>query len=301
MIVRADGFTRSLFFGLFHHWEPGARFMYWTAHIDESGTHSQSPILVMAAVLASAEKWEAFDAEWEALLAREALPHFHFTELTSRKRPRYDKYNSTQAQALIDECSAIVERHLEMSCVSILRKNDFNRLYKHREWKGAKIGRDSAIGVLFRATVSWIPEFLARAGLDDDPKINFIYEAGVANSGDIERLYALFKKRAPEEFQRRLGTLTFAGKGEARGLEAADCLALGGLQQERTQHQEEPSRIEDSAFTVPTQDQLPPGAPSFRLAIGEETLNSLYDQVWLDVAERRRSYTARRATQQGGA
>jgi hypothetical protein len=269
--------------------------MRWIAHFDESGTHDQSPLLVMGMTLSTVEKWEAFNEEWGALLAREGVPYFHFADLIGRRKPHYNKFkNSIEVQSLIDECAGLIERHLEMSCISLLKKSDYQAFYRERDWNQAKLPRDSALGVLFRASVSWIPIFLERAGLDDDPVIDFVYEAGVKNAGDLQRLFQLFKQRAPDEWKRRLGCLTFAKKGEACGLEASDCLSIGALRQELSQHGGGNTLIEESEFTVPTQDDLPPGsAPSFRLPIGKEVLESLYDQILLETEDRRR-YAAER-------
>lgn len=261
---------------------------YWIAYIDESGTHKESPILVMGMALAAADRWEAFEREWNAMLEREQLPYIHFTELVNRRRPRFGKYNSTQASKLLDECNSIIAAHIQMSSISILKKVDFNRFYKDQQWERSPIPRDSALGILFRATASFLPHWLREAGIDADAKINLVYEAGVKNQGDLVRLFATFKKLAPPDWQERMGTLSFATKGQARGLEAADSVSFGALQTERAYHSpDDDVGIENTHLVVAEGDPKPAGAPAFRLAVGEESLRAIYDDARAAIKDRR--------------
>jgi hypothetical protein len=51
--------------------------MILTAYIDESGTHDDSPVTIMAAYLSSARRWAAFNAEWATFLGRLGVDHLH--------------------------------------------------------------------------------------------------------------------------------------------------------------------------------------------------------------------------------
>src|SRR5487761_1153105 len=80
-------FTRTVSLGFFHNWEPRRFFMLWSVHLDEAGTHDQSPIMAMGGFLATAEQWEAFDNAWRECLASFNLPYSHCVELTGRRGP----------------------------------------------------------------------------------------------------------------------------------------------------------------------------------------------------------------------
>src|SRR5258708_23331957 len=41
--------------------------MIWTAYLDESGTHDDSPIMLMGGFLGNTEQWERFNDEWRVL------------------------------------------------------------------------------------------------------------------------------------------------------------------------------------------------------------------------------------------
>ena len=112
--------------------------------------------------------------------------------------------------------------------------------------------------------------------------VDFVYEAGATNAGDIAQLYQLLKTEAPPEWRERLGTLTFVKKGQARGLELADGVSFGSLRQEREDHGSSPTLIEVSSHTMPD-DARPPadGTAPFRLPISRRILTDLKDSLLL--------------------
>ena len=44
-------------------------------YLDESGTHDQSPISVMAGYLGTDTQWKQFEADWTALLRKAEVKH----------------------------------------------------------------------------------------------------------------------------------------------------------------------------------------------------------------------------------
>ena len=145
-----------------------------------------------------------------------------------------------------------------------------------------RLNRNSPLGILFRATASFLPSYIADARLDDRPEIDFVYEAGATNTGNIAQLYQILKTEAPPEWGERLGTLNFAEKGRARGLELADGVSFASLRQEREEHGDSPTLIEVSSRTVPD-DARPPahGTIPFRLPISRRNLTDLKDSLLL--------------------
>src|SRR5271166_2664050 len=73
--------------------------MLWTVYLDESGTHDASPILVMGAVAATANQWQIFDRQWEAVLEREQLPYIHHVDLVGRRKI-YRKYSMPEVNQI---------------------------------------------------------------------------------------------------------------------------------------------------------------------------------------------------------
>src|SRR5260221_7747840 len=60
--------------------------MIWTAYLDESGTHDDSPIMLMGGFLGNTEQWERFNDEWRFLLKNSLRSVFHWAELVHCKK-----------------------------------------------------------------------------------------------------------------------------------------------------------------------------------------------------------------------
>jgi len=50
------------------------------AFVDDSGSHEDSPHLVMAGYLASVSEWDTFSSEWASKMKEWGLPYFHMTD-----------------------------------------------------------------------------------------------------------------------------------------------------------------------------------------------------------------------------
>jgi hypothetical protein len=71
----------TLALGIYHRWEPGQAFVIVTTYGDESGTHDESPAMMLAGYVSTLVQWNNFDAEWKRDLLRSGLPgYFHATE-----------------------------------------------------------------------------------------------------------------------------------------------------------------------------------------------------------------------------
>jgi hypothetical protein len=258
--------------------------MLWTVYLDESGTHDASPILVMGAVAATANQWQIFDRQWEAVLEREQLPYIHHVDLVGRRKI-YRKYSTPEVNQIGAELTSIALSTIPLTVSAVLRRDDYHSIYNVDATR--RLSRNTPLGILFRATASFLPSYIADAGLDDQPEIDFVYEAGAKNAGDIGQLYQLFKTETPPEWGERLGTLTFVEKGRARGLELADGVSFGSLRQEREDHGSNPTLVEVSSHTMPDDAQPPAdGTAAFRLPISRRNLTDLKDSLLLARGQR---------------
>src|SRR5947208_1882062 len=55
------------------------------AYFDESGTHSESPIVAVAGFLAPQERWIEYEAKWSRLLEKWGLSDFHMADYENRQ------------------------------------------------------------------------------------------------------------------------------------------------------------------------------------------------------------------------
>jgi hypothetical protein len=257
--------------------------MHWTVYLDESGTHD-SPILVMGGAAAMADQWHDFNKKWEAILEREHLPYIHYVDMVGRRK-LYRKYSTPQVKNIGTELANIALSTIPLTVSAILRLDDYHSIYNVESTR--RLNRNSPLGILFRATASFLPSFIVDTGLDDRPVIDFVYEAGATNAGDIRQLYRLLKTETPPEWGERLGTLTFVEKGRARGLEMADGVSFASLRLEREEHGSSPTVIEISSHTMPDGARPPAnGTIPFRLPISRRNLTDLKDNLLITRGKR---------------
>jgi len=127
--------------------------------------------------------------------------------------------------------------------------------------------------------------------LANDSVINFILENGAAHKGDADRLYKMFKndRKVEPVIKNMLGpVLGLAEKKESPGCQVADLILGGAYRQELTEHNIEPSDIEQSSFVGTPQQIDPHNVPIFRLPITSEILQSLNESLLIEEEERRK-------------
>lgn len=251
--------------------------MTWTVTIDESGTDGQSSILAMASVLAADSRWRNLEAEWRQMLARHSLVRIHCSQL------RHDMgYDDARLTLVMGEIEQIILRHVPLSIVAVMRKDDYDDIYKPT--KPVSGSKHSPLGVLYRASVSFFVAFLEQhppPGLD---KVNFVYERGVKEGG-LQAIHADFQ--TVSDLEDWFGTLTFEGRDDRLWLQAADCLAAGALFHERIEHAGTHTNIADSGLVMAGQTPSSLVAPlSFRLPVTRTILETLRDELLLTRAQR---------------
>jgi hypothetical protein len=197
------------------------RLMVWTAYLDESGTHD-SPVMLLGGHLANEQQWKAFDSAWKSLLDSEGVTSCHGKDLRHSAK-QFKGWPRQRRDSFVRKSHKIVSETLECGFTAIIRKNDYNSLYK-RQPNPHKLREDSMYGVLFRGCLLLVE--LAVTGNKVPPpdlRLNFIIEGGNKNSGDVTRLFELAKKEHLPGCEHVLGTMTFGNK-DVYGLQAADFL-----------------------------------------------------------------------------
>jgi len=122
--------------------------MIWTAYLDESGTHDDSPIMLMGGFLANTEQWKRFNKKWFALLKTSGLSYCHGTELAHGTK-QFKGWPPSKRKAFQDEANLIILAHLELSVTAVVRKDDYDAIYKAAP-NPKKLRKDTKFGLLFR-------------------------------------------------------------------------------------------------------------------------------------------------------
>jgi hypothetical protein len=251
--------------------------MTWIVHLDESGMDRESPVWTMAGVLACDSRWGNFQTEWRELLARHGLKEIHCRQL--RRELGYD---NARFNAVMADVETIVLRHIPVSIVAVMAKADYDEIYKpNKPVSGAK---HSPLGVLYRASMSFFASFLEQYPPEHLHRVRFVYEKGVKERGLLS-IHGEFQNGG--EVGDWFGPLSFETKDAFLGLQAADCLAAGGLQRERDDHASGRGDIGHSSFVMTGETPVALEAPaSFRLPVTREIIEGLRDEILLTKAKR---------------
>jgi len=274
--------------------------MIVTVHLDESGTHAESPISVMAGYVGTSAQWAELEADWRAVVQKAGVEHIHAVDLFKRTR-QFKGWKAEDVNALAGSLDGVIAKHLQLGFSIIVRDDDYKTVYgagphpKHPP-------KDSKYGILFRACLAFVPSFIAselklanQASLAKRTTINFALEGGHRNVGDARRLFELYKADALPEWQSLVGTLDISTK-DAVGSQAADFLAYTVYRMEILEHGKAASVIETSSYvaetplianTYPRQPVPQSGPMRFRIPISREVLQSLKDDLFAIEAERR--------------
>src|SRR5215472_9545920 len=114
------GPTAILALSIYHRWEPGQVFVIVTAYGDESGTHDQSPIMMLAGFVATLGQWNKFDPAWGRAVSRAGLPgYFHGA----------DHWNTEAGARFAPLAKKLQRKHLLFGYVVELDKDIYERNY----------------------------------------------------------------------------------------------------------------------------------------------------------------------------
>lgn len=97
--------------------------MIWTAYLDESGTHDDSPIMLMGGYLGNTEQWAAFDNAWKSLLESEGIPYSHAKDL-AQGRKQFKGWRRKRRVQFVEKASQLKALHLQLGVTAVLREND---------------------------------------------------------------------------------------------------------------------------------------------------------------------------------
>jgi len=259
--------------------------MIWTACIDESGTHDDSPISLMGGYLGNESQWQAFDLAWKSLLASEGITGCHAEQLMHSSK-EFQGWSQRRRISFLAKAQKAISEALEFGFTAIIRRNDYKELYKG-EQKTFKLREDTMYGILFRGCLLMV-EFAVTGNQTPPPdlRLDIVLEKGHKNSGDVNRLFDLAKKEHLPGCEHVLGNLT-VGEKSIFGLQAADLLVYGAYKLEKRDHWTQPSDIEKSSFILKPGESTPPGFKEYRFPVRRKSLQMLHADFLLPDSQRR--------------
>lgn len=90
--------------------------MIYTAYLDESDTHGDTPNIIMAGILGFDHQWARFNRSLRSIRKKHNFDILHATEL-KRKKGEFRGWSTEQCMNLVTDITAACERFLSTGCV----------------------------------------------------------------------------------------------------------------------------------------------------------------------------------------
>lgn len=191
----------------------------FTANFDESGSHTDSPIFVIAGWVASDEQWGLLSDEWRQVLDNHGVTVFHMKDFAHRK----GEYRGLSEDSRRDLLSSLVNSLLGRVAVGVFGAIHLPSYY---EIINENPNRRKVFGNPF-TLVSLFSLDAFRRWADENnfhEPTAYVYEAGADHAGEIEDAYN--RAVQDKEFANRHRHKSFRfGEKREIPLQAADLLA----------------------------------------------------------------------------
>lgn len=277
---------------VFHDWNPHRLFVIITVYMDESGTHTDSPVMVLGGRVAKLGQWIDFDHKWRRLLKRYDLPYFHGTEFRSRT-DTFRGWTPEKCNLFLNRAQKIIGQHTLCGFGVTLSHAEYKGVYRNLE-RPRKVKVDGKYGLCFRLALVELPRLIRRSLPDKEITIHFVLESGDPGSGDAKVIFDDAKKTGPEELTSLLGTISYGDKAEFPGLQAADLLAFGAYRNEQTG--DVPVVEQPKGYTIATPKEASYKSPAYQFPITPAVMREFAEKGIAEQARRRAFWESRSAS-----
>jgi hypothetical protein len=186
------------------------------AYFDESGTHADSNMTVVAAFVSDAARWKRFTEEWQSALKDFGIQHFHMNQYESRFGQFLDWSNDDRKSRLAWLLS-IIEEHVSwsMSC-TVFREPVETIMSKQVEKR---------LGGLYGLGAQQCWRHIGEVVRPFDAWVESVMESGAQGSKTLGHLYQLNSQLDEWRDLNRISSLEFRNGKDFPPLQAADILA----------------------------------------------------------------------------
>jgi hypothetical protein len=197
-----------------------------TAYFDESGTHKDAPLSVMAGYVGDEQQWQDFNERVGDLFAEFGVRQFHLVDL-KHSDGDFAGWSIDQKIQFTDELQHIANETLESGVTTFLGEEAYQKHYCSLDWP-RKAQRDTKYCILFRACMHFTLDAVQhteRWALLTELRV--VLEDGHKHAGDVERFYNS-ERRQYEGESVTLAPLRFANK-DCLPIASADLIAGSAL------------------------------------------------------------------------
>jgi hypothetical protein len=218
--IANPSFIRELCIALAHRWKPERLFVIFSAHVDESDSHSQASALTMAAVIGSARQWELFLRRLRQMKREYGFEVFHATEIR-RRSGEFEGWSQDKCGQLVHDLAEALGDELTEG-VAVTLPYELYRQYLDAPFP-AKCPRYSQWGVCFRMCLERLSErILALKGTNP---LHIVVEDGHRNAGAARTIFAEKVDELETLGIAFPGSVTYATKSQNELLMLADLQA----------------------------------------------------------------------------
>lgn len=205
---------REICVALCHRWRSGRLFVILTANFDESGTHTGSPVTIMAGILGTANQWRQFQRELDKIKAKYGFHTFHSKEFKSRTG-EFRGWNRFKCLAMSAEFTELCARSFIRGTVLTINNEEYKRDYVG-EGNIRRLRLDTEYGLAFRYCLTdLLTEAVRRFGNHKrfpETRLHVVLESGHRHSGDAKRVFDEMQAEMRKLSSELLASLTFADK-----------------------------------------------------------------------------------------
>ena len=192
--------------------------MIFTTYLDESGTHAESPVLIMGGVVGRLGQLADYGRKWERLRKRHGFNCFHSKELKDG-HGEFENWSLWSKQLLVRDIDKHLNKNSLFRFVTVVNKQEFQEYYK-QGLAPRKFQLDSIYGMCFRLSLAFTLELIERSIGLEGMEINFIVEAGAKGAGSCPEIVKQIQKHVPE-LRNVLGECSLREKCSLFGLQGA--------------------------------------------------------------------------------
>jgi hypothetical protein len=192
------------------------------AYLDESGTHTESPIVTVGGLMATSEDWKRLSGSWRDVLDRFGLPYFHATDFEARRGP-------------FRRLAADDRLKIQTGLIDLIRDTPSlgHTFSLHRGsppgWEGPneRFLREPYKAVLPSCVAEFAirsPSFLVGSS-GQDQRVNYVCDTQKQwGAGAVEVVQGMRSASEFAEFRDRIGDLRFGDSRRSPPLQATDLL-----------------------------------------------------------------------------
>jgi hypothetical protein len=176
-----------------------------TAYFDESGTHGDSPTVIVAGFGATLAQWTGFEKRVRKLFGDFGIARFHAKDFRGTKGD-FKGWDLQKKGIFNSRFLQIIDNQLSFAVAGITTPDEYLKHYREKRFpRGVRV--DTIYGICFRTA-------LLRATLDfennpHDWPLNVVLELGHKNAQDAVRIFQEVKKRP--QFAPLFGTIPVQG------------------------------------------------------------------------------------------